>query len=70
LFVTVMDFQWPALADLWSQAIDVHDHRPLTRTAALAALAVGSEDHRRAALGIPSIFGSDSSLRLARRGSP
>jgi len=64
-----MDFQWPALADLWSQAIDVHDDRPLTRTAALAALAVGSEDHRRVALGIPSIFGAES-LRLARRGSP
>jgi hypothetical protein len=64
----VIDFSWPVLADLWSQAIDVHERRPLTRTAALAALAVGAEDRRRAELGIPSIF--DASGLRARRGSP
>jgi hypothetical protein len=64
----VIDFRWPRLTDLWSQAINVHDDRPLTRSAALAALAVGSEDHRRRELGIPSIF--EPTPAPSRRGAP
>ena len=44
------------LTDLWFRAIDAHDQRPLTRTAALAAVAVEHEDRRRRGAGIPSIF--------------
>jgi hypothetical protein len=66
---SVMDRSWPALTDLWSQAIDVHDHLPLTRSAAVAALRVGSEDRRRSELGIPSIFEPPPPTRL-RRGAP
>jgi hypothetical protein len=65
----VIDFRWPRLTDLWSQAINVHDDRPLTRSAALAALAVGSEDRRRRKLGIPSIFEPPVPTPL-RRGAP
>lgn len=53
-----------ALTDLWFQAIDAHNERPLTRAAALAAVAVEHEDRRRRGAGIPSIFD------LPRRGSP
>jgi hypothetical protein len=52
----VLDFQWLTLTDLWCRAIDVHDLRPLTWSAALAAHAVGREDLRRLSMGIPSIF--------------
>jgi hypothetical protein len=52
-----------ALTDLWFRAIDAHDARPLTRAAALAAVAVEHEDRRRRGAGIPSIFD------LPRRGS-
>ena len=65
----VIDSRWLPLTDLWSLAIDVHDQRPLTRSAALAALAVGSEDHRRRELGIPSIF-EPPPLALDGRGAP
>ena len=63
-----MDFRWSALVDLWSQAIDVHEDLPLTRSAAVAALRVGSEDRRRRKLGIPSIFDPPPVVML-RRGS-
>jgi hypothetical protein len=67
--LVVIDFQWLALTALWSRAIDVNDLRPLTRSAALAALAVGSEDCRRRELGIPSIF-EPPPLVLTGRGAP
>jgi len=63
----VIDFQWLALTALWSRAMN--DQRPLTRSAALAALAVGSEDCRRRELGIPSIF-EPPPLVLTGRGAP
>jgi hypothetical protein len=44
------------LTDLWCRAIDAHDQLPLTRAAALAAVAVAHEDRRRRGAGIPSIF--------------
>jgi hypothetical protein len=65
----VMHTAWPALTELWSEAIDVHDHLPLTRSAALAALKVGSEDRRRSHMGIPSIFEPPPPTPL-RRGAP
>jgi hypothetical protein len=64
-----MHTAWPALAELWSEAIDVHDHLPLTRSAALAALKVGFEDRRRSQMGIPSIFEPPPPIPL-RRGAP
>jgi hypothetical protein len=48
--------------------MDTHDRRPLTRSAALAALAVGSEDRRRRKLGIPSIFDPPPPPAVATRG--
>lgn len=47
---------WLALTDLWWRAIEAHEARPLTWSAALAAEAVAREDRRREATGIPSIF--------------
>jgi len=58
------------LADLWSLAMDVHEHDPLTRSAALAALAVGREDGRRRKLGIPSIFDPPPRVRELGCGAP
>jgi hypothetical protein len=55
-FEGVIDPQRLVLTDLWCQAIDIHDERPLTRPAALAAHAVEHEDQRRRERGIPSIF--------------
>jgi len=69
--IAVIDSRWLPLTDLWSLAIDVHEQRPFTRSAALAALAVGSEDCRRRELGIPSIFEPAPRLAaLSGRGAP
>jgi len=65
----VFDHPLLALTGLWCRAIDVHEQRPLTRSAALAALAVNHEDQRRRGLGIPSIF-ERPEPGPAGRGSP
>jgi hypothetical protein len=56
----VFAFRQSALTELWSEAIAIHDQRPLTSSAALAAAAVGREDRRRRRLGIPSIFDAEA----------
>jgi hypothetical protein len=68
--LVVMDSRRLELTDLLSRALDVHEHGPFTRSAAMAALAVGSEDRRRRKLGIPSIFEPPPPVQQSGCGAP